>query len=64
MTIQNYLLSCSSSEEEYSTIEEFIKMLEEISGINEYLMQIYLGKYFYNYLKELNEPMWVGTNSK
>lgn len=39
-------------------------MLEEISKLNEALLQVYLGKYFYKYLPDLTEPNWINTNSK
>lgn len=63
---QNSLLSCSTSldREVSSNIQDFIKMLEEISKLNEALLQVYLGKYFYKYLPDLTEPNWINTNSK
>lgn len=39
-------------------------MMDEINNLNETLIQIYLGKYFYNDLQHLEMPVWINTNSK
>lgn len=51
----------SASENE---IAEFMKMMDEINNVNETLIQIYLGKYFYDDLQHLQLPVWINTNSR
>lgn len=36
--------------------------MKELTGINEELMQIYLGRYFYREFKDLQKPEWVNIN--
>ncbi len=39
-------------------------MIEEVTELNEMLYQMYLGKYFYAYLRDLQMPYWINTNSE
>lgn len=36
--------------------------MKELTGINEELMQIYLGRYFYREFKDLEKPEWINTS--
>lgn len=65
VTTKNCILSCSSSinAEHKMEIEEFIKMLEEITKLNDQLLGVYLGKYFFEQLQDIPEPKWINTNS-
>jgi hypothetical protein len=38
-------------------------MIDEINNLNETLIQIYLGKYFYDDLQHFEQPNWINTNS-
>lgn len=51
------------NEEHKMEIEEFIKMLEEITKLNDQLLAVYLGKYFFEQLQDIPEPKWINTNS-
>jgi hypothetical protein len=45
-------------------LRSYISMMEEVSKLNEALMEMYLGKYFYKYVLDLPEPKWFNTTSK
>lgn len=39
-----------------------MNLMKELTSINEELMQVYLGRYFYREFKDLKQPQWVNTN--
>ena len=41
-----------------------MEMLEEIAKINESLYTVYLGKYFFERIKDISEPPWLNINAK
>ena len=61
---QNCILTCANLEDKdyQMEIEEFMKMLNEIAKLNEALIQVYLGKYFYAYVCNLQQPSWININ--
>ncbi len=51
---QNYTLSCYTADQ--GEVQEYVSMLNELTILNEQLMHVYLGKYFFKALKDLEQP--------
>jgi hypothetical protein len=63
---QNHLLSCLNVVQEgrEEELRELVQMLQEISLLNEQLLPLYFGKYFFESMREVPEPRWVNTSSE
>ena len=59
---QNLSLCCYSAESE--EILEFVSLLNELMPLNDQIMQIYLGRYFFKELKEFIQPKCINPNSQ
>lgn len=42
-------------------IEGLVSLLKEIGTLNDSLMQLFLGKYFYRFLLDCPEPLWINN---
>lgn len=60
---QNYRFSETATSPN-NAVEDFVRLLEEISKLNEELFTLYLGKYFIRYLLDVPEPKWIVTTSR
>lgn len=58
---QNKALCCSMADG--MKLHEFVSFLDELAVLNEQLMQVYLGKYFFREMRELKQPEWIYPNS-
>lgn len=58
---QNYALYCYTKN--VGEVQEYVSVLNELTILNEQLMHIYLGKYFFKALKDLQQPEWINPNS-
>lgn len=58
---QNYALSCYTAN--VAEVQEYVSVLNELTILNEQLMHIYLGKYFFKALRDLPQPEWINPNS-
>jgi hypothetical protein len=40
-----------------------VRLLEEIEDLNERLLPVYFGKYFFESMRDVAEPRWLNINS-